>query len=110
MNAVPRTRKMKRCLLFVALACLVAAPAFAGGINLNGPHYNLNIIGVENPKNSTMSGSDRHTIFVALGSKDPQAPYVKTKIWLTPGDFQVCDGNGLDSAVYDCDGNLVNGL
>jgi hypothetical protein len=62
----------------------------------------LNIIGVEKAKKPDMTGSNRHTIFVALGKNGA----VKTKIYLTEGDFQVCDGNGFDSA-YDCDGNVI---
>ncbi|HET9795876.1 MAG TPA: hypothetical protein VFS34_15590 [Thermoanaerobaculia bacterium] len=95
---------MKRILMGLAAmaALVVTLPAWAGnGIDLNGTHYNLNIVGVENPKSSTMNGADGHTIFVALGSKD-SAPVV-TKIWLTQGDFQVCDANGFDAA-YNCDG------
>jgi|SRR5579863_2132172 len=82
-------------------ACLVA-PAIAGGIDLNGPHYNLNIIGVENPKTATLTGGDRHTIFVALG-KDGTAT---SNIYLTPGPFAVCDGNAFDPA-YACDGTQI---
>ena len=86
-------------------ALVVALPARAGnGIDLNGTHYNLNIIGVESAKKPPMNGADGHTIFVALGSKD-SAP-VETKIWLTPGDFRVCDANGFDSA-YKCDGTQI---
>ena len=99
------------CRLSVAavLVAAVATPVWAGGGNgaPSGAHYNLNIIGVDNPKTSTLTGSDRHTIFVALGSKKPAAP-VTTDIWLTPGDFQVCDGNGFDAA-YDCAGNQIGG-
>ena len=96
---------MKRHTICSAVLGLVlAAPAFAGGINLSGPHYNLNIIGVENPKTATLTDSNRHTIFVALGTKT--GDYVKSKIYLTPGDFAVCDGNSLDEA-FDCDGNQV---
>jgi hypothetical protein len=51
-----------------------------------------------------MTSSDRHTIFVALGSKNSAA--VISKIYLTPGDFQVCDGNAFDAA-YDCAGTQV---
>jgi hypothetical protein len=80
----------------------VAASATAGGIDLKGPHYNLNIIGVENAKSSPMTGSDRHTIFVALGKRDA----VTSKIYLTPGPFAVCDGNAFDAA-YSCSGNFV---
>ena len=82
-----------------------AASAAAEGINLNGPHYNLNIIGVENAKTSPMTGSDRHTIFVALGNKDSS---VTSKIYLTPGTFDVCDGNAFDTA-YSCTGAVVAG-
>ena len=50
-----------------------------------------------------MTGSDRHTIFVALGSKNSA---VTSRIDLTPGPFEVCDGNGFDPASA-CDGSLV---
>jgi hypothetical protein len=74
---------------------LVAAPASGGGINLSGPHYNLNIIGVDNPKTQPLTGGDRHTIFLALTGK--------SNIWLTQGPFAVCDGNSFDQA-FDCSG------
>src|SRR3989442_6241069 len=80
----------------------LAAPALAGGINLNGPHYNLNIIGVENPKTTTLTVGDRHTIFVGLGKKSTAT----TSIYLTPGPFTVCDGNGFDAA-YACTGSQI---
>ena len=93
--------------LALTATLFAATPLWAGGGNAapSGPHYNLNIIGVDNPKTSPMTGSDRHTIFVALGAKKPAAP-VETDIWLTPGDFQVCDGNGFDPA-YDCSGKQI---
>src|SRR6266700_7968108 len=93
------------CMLLLATLAL-ARPAFPQNGNgaPNGAHYNLNIIGVENPKTSTLTGSDRHTIFVALGSKGTTT----SKIYLTPGDFQVCDGNALDAA-YDCSGAQIQG-
>ena len=96
--------------------------AFAGQGNgaPAGPHYNLNIIGVENPKKSTMTGSNRHTIFMPLYTQgkgvksvtyDPVTGERKAdmeiegQIWLVPGeDFRVCDGNGFDEA-YGCDDN-----
>jgi hypothetical protein len=80
----------------------LAAPAMAGGINLNGPHYNLNIIGVENPKASPMTEGNRHTIFVGLGKNAT----VTSRIYLTPGPFDVCDGNAFDPA-YACTGSQV---
>jgi|RhiMethySRZTD1v2_1073278.scaffolds.fasta_scaffold01686_16 hypothetical protein len=89
----------------IATAALVAAaatPALAqpGNGALSGTHYNLNIIGVENPKTSSMTSSQRHVIFVALG-KDGT---VRTNIYLEPSaEFQVCDGNGFDAA-HSCSG------
>ena len=80
---------MKRSSMLCALAVLAAAvatPSLAGGIDLNGPHYNLNIIGAENPKTDAMTGGDRHTIFVALGAKNSA---VTSRIYLTPGPFAV---------------------
>src|SRR3989475_13091892 len=98
---------MKR--LSVLPAILVArgfgAPASAGGINLNGPHYNLNIIGVENPKTAPMTGSDRHTIFVGLGKKSSGA----SNIYLVHGPFDVCDGNTSDAA-HSCTGDVIANL
>ncbi len=90
---------MRRFLL-ITLALLVVVPLFAQDIKLSGPHYNLNIIGVDKAKNSDMTGGDRHTIFVALGRSGTAV----TNIYLKPGyDFKVCDGNGFDQA-YDCNG------
>jgi hypothetical protein len=91
-------------LLLVALTLTLPGYSQTGNGAPNGAHYNLNIIGVENPKNSTLTGSDRHTIFVALGSKST----VTSNIYLSQGDFQVCDGNAFDAA-YDCSGNQIKG-
>lgn len=95
---------MKRLsvLTAVLVATGFAAPVSAGGINLNGPHYNLNIIGVENPKTAPMTGSDRHTIFVGLGKKSS----VASNIYLVPGPFDVCDGNAFDAA-HSCTGDVI---
>jgi len=89
---------------FLLITSTFVAPTYAGGGNgaPSGAHYNLNIIGVEKGKTSPMTGSDRHTIFVALG-KDSS---VISKIYLTPGEFQVCDGNAFDQA-FDCHGNQI---
>ena len=76
--------------------------ALAGNGAPSGQHYNLSIIGVDNGKTSTMTGSNRHTIFVALGKNET----ARTNIYLTQGDFQVCDGNGFDQA-YDCSGSPI---
>jgi len=87
---------------------MTTLPALAGNGAPSGPHYNLNIIGVENAKKADMTGSNRHTIFVPLYSKTTGVNstdgtvIVDSKIWLTPGaDFKVCDGNGFDLA-YGC--------
>lgn len=89
--------------LAIVISVGLAAPAWGGGINLSGPHYNLNIIGVENPKTTPMTGGDRHTIFVGLGGKNSS---VTSRIYLTPGPFAVCDGNAFDPAIA-CDGTQV---
>ena len=95
---------MKRLSVFTAVlvATGLAASALADGINLNGPHYNLNIVGVENPKTAPMTGSDRHTIFVGLGKKSS----VASNIYLAPGPFDVCDGNAFDAA-HSCTGDVI---
>ena len=95
---------MKRLSVFTAVlvATGFAASALADGINLKGPHYNLNIIGVENPKTAPMTGSDRHTIFVGLGRKSS----VASNIYLAPGPFDVCDGNAFDAA-HSCTGDVI---
>ncbi|MDH3923441.1 MAG: hypothetical protein OET41_02450 [Xanthomonadales bacterium] len=106
-------------LSILLLTCLYSFSVLAGKGNgaPSGPHYNLNIIGVENPKKADMTGSNRHTIFVPLkstktgnksvktnadGTVEPGTAIVDSKIWLAPGDtFRVCDGNGFDEA-YGC--------
>ena len=66
-------------MLTIAVA---ASPAFAqtGNGAPSGPHYNLNIIGVEKAKTDDLTGSNRHTIFVALGRNGT----VTSRIYLTP--------------------------
>jgi len=89
-----------------ALVLAGAATGYAQGNGAPaGRHYNLNIHGVSNPKTQPMTGSDGHSIFVALGAKSG-AP-TRSKIYLYQGeDFQVCDANAFDSAI-DCAGNTV---
>ena len=55
----------------------------------NGPHYNLNIIGVPKNKTATMDGNNGHRIFVKLEGN--------SKIWLTEGPYAVLDANGTDN-------------
>lgn len=96
-------QRARLCPLLLILAFSLPGFAQAGNGAPNGAHYNLNIIGVENPKTSPLTSSDRHTIFVALGNKNSA---VTSRIYLTPGDFQVCDGNAFDAA-YDCAGTQI---
>ncbi|MFV5689599.1 hypothetical protein ACM55M_13350 [Flavobacterium sp. ZT3R25] len=57
----------------------------------SGAHYNLNIIGVSNPKTTDMTGSNGGRIFVPLAGR--------TKIMLIEGsDFSVLDANGTDGS------------
>ena len=85
---------------FVSLSALAVA---AGLLSVNvvagqgngapsGPHYNLNIIGVEKQKNPDMTNSKGHVIFVQLSKTDR----VTTKIFLEEGPFEVLDANGTD--------------
>ncbi len=55
----------------------------------NGPHYNLNIIGVPRDKTADMTGNNGHRIFVKLQGN--------SKIYLAEGEtYQVLDANGTD--------------
>jgi len=87
---------MKCILGLAALACLVLltmpVAALQPGQDFNGPHYNLNIIGVPKDKAADVpawSNENRHTMFVPLERK--------TNIYMTQGDdFAVLDANGAD--------------
>ena len=78
-----------------------AGPALAVATTGNGApsgaHYNLNIIGVQNPKTADMTGGG-NVIFVGLGTKTTTP--VTTKILLeqsaSAGVFEVLDKNGTD--------------
>jgi len=105
-----RTLGFSPLLAGIALT-MTSLPALAGNGAPSGSHFQINIIGVENPKKAgSMTDSNRRTIFVPLkssrtgvNSMDGTA-IVDSKIWLTPGsDFKVCDGNAFDLA-YGCPG------
>ena len=104
---------MPRIVLLALFTTLVASPVLAqtGNGAPSGPHYNLNIVGIdpEKAKKVDMTGSNRHTIFVKLGvRKQDGTGAVETKIYLgASDDFVVCDGNGFDEA-HDCTGTLVS--
>lgn len=87
----------------LALSLAISGTVLAGNGNNAppGPHYNLNIIGVDNPKTAKLVGGNGHRIFVDLGKNEQ----VTSKIYLVPGEtFRVCDGNAFDTA-YNCDGS-----
>jgi hypothetical protein len=67
-------KQFLRRTVWTPIALLALAAPLAAQKNLteyvNGPHYNLNIIGVDEGKTATMTGSNRHTIFVGLGRKN----------------------------------------
>jgi hypothetical protein len=93
---------MKKLVLIVI--ALTAIPMFAGTINLNGPHYNLNIVGKTNCAGSDLTGSNRHVIQVLLNGGDSATQLNGSnfsliskvnKIFLsgsTDGSFQVLTG------------------
>ena len=87
---------MRRLSLLSVLAStfaltFAAVPAFAQvGKGLSGPHYNLVIVGVENPKKADMTDTSRHTLFVPL-TGSAKISYVAGQI------FQVLDGNCFDA-------------
>src|SRR3972149_1028843 len=88
---ITNMKHCKKLLSLLGVAALCTSAAFAGNGAPSGAHYNLNIIGVSNPKTADMSNSNGHVIFVALGGRDNT---VRTKIILTEGDFAVTDKNG----------------
>ena len=96
--------KLKPITVAIALLACTAAPVFAGnGLDVTGSHYNLNIIGKDNCAPVPLTGSNRHVIQVLLnfndGSQNGQAAATldrRNKIFLSPGDFQVTDGNACD--------------
>jgi hypothetical protein len=72
------------------------APSFSqsetGNGAPSGPHFNLNIIGVERGHTNSLNPNGRHTIFVGLGKNGT----AKCDIDLTMGDYQVLDWSCLD--------------
>jgi len=84
---------MRRLLLILLLCALAASPAIAqtGNFAPSGPHYNLNIIGVQKGKTADMTNTQGHTIFMPL--------WGNAKILLLEGpDYQVLDRNGTDGS------------
>ena len=88
---------MKRLIaivLAVTLVTTMSGVALAGVGNEvpSGPHYTLNIIGMDKQKNSNIGCGEGHRIFVQLS----KTSRVTTRILLTEGDFGVIDCNGTD--------------
>src|SRR5438093_1617031 len=85
----------------MALVTVVFVPAFAGEKGngaTSGPHYNLNLIGVQKGKTAAMTGNNGSRIFVPLwgnakimlcNSSDSEGPCYGM-------DFSVLDANGTD--------------
>jgi len=96
--------------LALALTFAFALPAHSqtGNGAPNGAHFELGIIGVSDPKTQPLTDSNRHTIFVGLGTSKKGTTNPITNIYLTQGPFAVCDGNGFLPAI-DCSGNPVAG-
>ena len=76
------------------------------GIDFNGPHYNLNLIGKDKVMPGDYDNPDRHTMFVPLDTEgmtftnpdDPNSPtFYGIKIEMTQGpEFAMIDGNATD--------------
>src|SRR5262245_35465288 len=99
-------RKLALPLTLLLAAAFVAPVHAAGTGNLcDGKFlFKMNIIGVDKAKKPPMINNNRKTIFVKLGANGAPS---KSTIWLTQGDFSVCDANSWDQA-YDCNGNPIN--
>ena len=69
----------------------------------SGPHYNLNIIGMENPKNANMDNDGGNTIFVSLKGRTRIMLYNSDEETACGGkDFKVLDKNGTDGKAAFC--------
>ncbi len=75
----------------LAIALLVSCVSAGNGIDLNGKHFTLNLIGME--KNKAMPEDlSGHAMFV----KYSQTGTITTKIMLAEGEFAVLDKDGTD--------------
>lgn len=82
---------MKGKMILAVLAAVVLSTVVLAGPPLNGPHFNLNIIGAPKDKNADFDNQQRHTIMVdRMG---------RTQIYMQQGDdFAVIDGDGTDGS------------
>jgi len=78
--------------LLASSSSVLAAGSITGNGAPNGPHYNLNVIGVPKEKRGDTWENSGHRIFVKLWGAD-------TRINLVPGDtFYVVDSDGTDGS------------
>ena len=90
---------MKSMMILGVVAAVVMSTVVLAGPPMNGPHYNLNIIGAPKDKSGNFDNPDRHTIMVDLNGH--------TNIYMQQGDdFAVIDGDGTDG---DCRFQLGEG-
>lgn len=93
-------RRLGKVAIGVLITLMVAAigsEVAMGGVGNalpSGPHYNLNLIGMEKGKNPNMGCGEGHRIFVRLDKNDR----ISTRILLSEGDFGVVDCDGTDGA------------
>ncbi|WP_076004865.1 hypothetical protein [Dehalogenimonas formicexedens] len=105
---------MKKVLLMVAMALVMvlsgalAVSAAPKGIDFNGAHFNLNLIGKAKTMPGDYNNPDRHTMFVPTDTSDfsfnlntpnnlDQETMAGVKINMTQGsEFAVLDGNATD--------------
>jgi len=87
-------KKLIAIVIAITMLATISGVALAGqGNDLpSGPHYNLNLIGMEKGKNDNIGCGQGHRIFVQLDRNDR----VKTNINLVEGDFAVIDCDGTD--------------
>ncbi len=85
-------------LVLLLLVLVLAVPVFAGNGNgaPSGPHYNLNLIGVQKDKTADMTGNNGARIFVPLSQP--------AKIMLCNSSDPEGDCYGMDFAVLDANG------
>jgi len=85
-------KKLLAVALTVALLATYSGIALAANDMPNGPHYNLNIIGMSKEKKNVEMNNNGHRIFVNL--------WKKSTIWLYPApegeSFRVLDANATD--------------
>jgi len=89
--------------MMITVTAFAKAPGIGDGVvdidNLSGQHYNLNIIGVKNPKNTNMDDNSGHVIFVDLNGKS-KIELVESGTDDAPGtdpdEFKVLDKNATD--------------